>query len=56
MAKGKSAEEEVKNCPACKKHLGRAKRYYRNGQYFCNKNCWKKVELEKKQVPEEEQE
>jgi len=40
MARGKANEEEMKNCPACKKHLNRAKRYYRNGQYFCNKNCW----------------
>ncbi|MDP8265569.1 MAG: hypothetical protein P9M07_01345 [Candidatus Aceula meridiana] len=40
MARGKANEEELKNCPACKKHLSRAKRYYRNEKYFCNKNCW----------------
>ncbi len=40
MAKGNASEEEIKNCPACKKHLKKAKRYYRNGQYYCNKNCW----------------
>ena len=34
--------EEVKNCPSCKKLLKKAKKYYRNGKYFCNKNCWKK--------------
>jgi len=38
------ASEEVKNCPACKKHLRRAKRYYRDGHYYCNKNCWKSAQ------------
>ena len=33
--------EEVKNCPQCKKPMKRSKRYYRNGQYFCNINCYK---------------
>ena len=32
----------VKNCPHCKKILSPAKRYYRNGAYYCNKNCFKK--------------
>jgi uncharacterized C2H2 Zn-finger protein len=45
-------EGEVrKNCPACKKALKRSKRYYRNGQYYCNKNCWVKS-----QQPEEGEE
>lgn len=35
-------QEEIKNCPGCKKPLKKAKRYYRNGGYFHNKNCWKK--------------
>ena len=34
--------ELAKNCAACKKALSRAKRYYRNGLFFCNKNCYKK--------------
>lgn len=34
--------EEVKNCPACKKPLKKARRFYRNGSYFCNNNCFKK--------------
>ena len=33
--------EEVKNCPACKKPLKRARRFYRNGAYYCNNNCFK---------------
>ncbi|GEM_PF-3174816 len=32
-----------KNCAACKKILKRKKRYYRNGTYYCNKNCFKKA-------------
>jgi hypothetical protein len=35
--------EEVKNCPACKKLLKKARRFYRNGAYYCNNNCFKKV-------------
>ena len=34
--------EAVKNCAECKKAISRAKRYYRNGAYYCNKNCFKK--------------
>ena len=36
-------QEEIKNCPACKKPLKRARRFYRNGGYFCNANCFKKA-------------
>ena len=39
--------EPGKNCPACKKILKRKKRYYRNGAYYCNVNCFKKVQKEK---------
>ncbi len=38
--------EEVKNCPACKKPLKKARRFYRNGAYYCNSNCFKKVQAE----------
>ena len=34
--------EAAKNCAECKKSISRAKRYYRNGVYYCNKNCYKK--------------
>jgi len=40
--------EEVKNCPACKKPLKKARRFYRNGAYYCNNNCFKKVQAEAK--------
>lgn len=42
--------EEIKNCPACKKPLKRARRFYRNGGYFCNKNCFKKADITAKEA------
>ena len=33
--------EALKNCFGCKKPMKRVQKYYRNGHYFCNKNCWK---------------
>ena len=36
--------EEIKNCPACKKVLKRARRYYRNGGYYCNNVCFRVVQ------------
>lgn len=35
------AREVVKNCTSCNKPLKKARRYYRNGRYYCNKRCWK---------------
>lgn len=37
--------EELKNCAACKKPVKRAKRFYRNGRYYCNENCWRKTKV-----------
>ncbi|MDE2028727.1 MAG: hypothetical protein KGK03_05320 [Candidatus Omnitrophica bacterium] len=45
--------EEVKNCPACKKPLKRARRFYRNGAYYCNNNCFKKAQASKKDAAAE---
>ena len=42
MAEQNEAVEVSKNCAECKKVISRAKRYYRNGAYYCNKNCYKK--------------
>ena len=39
--------EEVKNCPACKKPLKRARRFYKNGAYYCNDNCFRTVQEKK---------
>lgn len=29
------------NCSQCKKRLSRKQWYYRDGNYFCSKGCWK---------------
>ena len=29
------------NCSQCKKRLSRKQWYYRNGNTFCSKGCWK---------------
>ena len=42
MAEQNEAMEAIKNCAECKKVISKAKRYYRNGAYYCNKNCYKK--------------
>ena len=42
--------EEVKNCPACKKPLKKARRFYRNGAYYCNNNCFKKAQAAAKEA------
>ncbi len=44
----KPVVEEVKNCPACKKPLKKARRFFRNGAYYCNSNCFKKVDADDK--------
>ena len=35
------AADAVKNCAGCSKPMRKAKRYYRNGKYYCNKKCFK---------------
>jgi hypothetical protein len=42
MADQNAVEEAAKNCAGCKKAISRARRYYRNGAYYCNKNCYQK--------------
>jgi len=35
--------EELKKCAGCKKTVNKAKKYYRNGKYYCSPNCWRKA-------------
>ena len=35
--------EKQTNCPACSKPIKKVKRYYRNGKFYCNKKCFRKV-------------
>ena len=41
MAEQTATVEEIKNCTSCNKPLKKARRYYRNGKYYCNNNCFK---------------
>ncbi|MCR4337476.1 MAG: hypothetical protein NUV91_06695 [Candidatus Omnitrophica bacterium] len=43
MAEQQKEATAIVTCPSCKKRLKKAKRYYRNGAYYCNRNCWKAV-------------
>lgn len=47
--KDKAVVEEVKNCPSCNKPLKKARRFYRNGKYYCNNNCFKKADAKAKE-------
>ena len=38
-----ATQEDLKKCGFCKKTANKAKRYYRNGKYYCNPNCWRKA-------------
>jgi len=47
------SEEKIRNCANCNKQLPRVKRYYRNGGYYCNKNCFQTfVKKQQKQAAE----
>ena len=52
MADEKAVVEEVRNCAGCNKPMNKAKRYYRNGKYYCNKGCRKQA-LKKAQESKE---
>lgn len=39
----KQVDEALKNCAACKKAVKKAKKFYRNGKYYCNQNCYRKT-------------
>jgi len=39
--------EVVKNCAGCKKPVKKARRYFRDGKYYCNYNCWRNSKAEK---------
>ena len=36
------------NCAACNKAFTHRRWYYKNGQHFCTKRCWKKFVAERK--------
>ena len=57
MADKKEEKEIGRQCGECKKALNRAKRYYRAGDYYCNKNCYnKKIATQKAEQAKEVEE
>ena len=51
-----ATNEDLKKCASCKKTAPKAKRYYRNGRYYCNMNCWTKAKKEAKAAAAEQAE
>ncbi len=41
------------NCAFCGKLIRRVDMYYRNGKYYCGKNCFKKMQEKIKKEKEE---
>jgi len=39
----KPVPEKQTHCPACNKPITKLKRYYRDGKFYCNKDCWRKI-------------
>ena len=37
----KPAVEKQTNCLACNKPIKKLKRYYRDGKFYCSKQCWR---------------
>ncbi|GEM_PF-822812 len=36
-----ASADALKNCAGCNKPIKKAKRFYRNGKYYCNQKCFK---------------
>jgi len=51
-AKTAPTVEKQTNCPACNKPIRKLKRYYRDGKFYCDKECWRKVAKPKTQEAE----
>jgi len=49
VTQAKPQEEKQTNCLACNKPIRKLKRYYRNGKFYCNKECWRKSMLKSKE-------
>lgn len=48
----KPVTEKPTNCSKCNKRLKRKSWYYRNGNYYCTKRCWKLTNKKKEQTKE----
>lgn len=51
-AKAEIKKEKPANCAGCKKSIKKKRWYYRDGNYFCSKRCFKST-LKKEEAKEE---
>ena len=54
LAAGAAPAEVVKNCTGCNKPMKKAKKYYRNGKYYCNIKCYKTASKPKEEAEKKE--
>ena len=45
-------KEKPTNCEECNKALSKKSWYYRNGNYYCNKKCWKAFSMKAQEEAE----
>jgi len=45
----KPAVEKQTNCLACNKPIRKLKRYYRDGKFYCSKQCWRNFKNKSKE-------
>lgn len=46
-------KEKPSNCASCNKSIKKKRWYYRNGRYYCTKECWRAA-AKKEKAPKEE--
>jgi hypothetical protein len=44
------------NCAVCNKSIRKKRWYYRNGNYYCSKRCWKTTVKKEEAKPQQESE
>ena len=49
----KRSEAKRKPCANCNKSLTKIQRFYRNGKYFCNKECFRSLVKKEAEKPKE---
>jgi len=49
-APAKAPIEKQTNCLGCGKPIRKLKRYYRDGKFYCSKECWRKKKEKDKEA------
>lgn len=45
----KPKQEKQTNCLSCNKPIKKLSRYYRDGKFYCSKQCWKTFKQKQKE-------